>query len=299
MEDGAHGRDGSTQATVARSPPPAPNPNARQPSIPNSDTASQSDSPLRLTDSTWNIQSTSALSALRTLSLALESLSEATGDVPPTPPISRPTTPMRRASSPLHAITNPFEAFPIGSPEAHPHEAIATPKIGADAEEHYIQHTAIARRFFSKTAPGFSIGEYLERMHKWCPHSPGVYLAAAHYITRLCVTEFLVPATSRTVHRLALAAIRIAAKVLEDHKWAQERVAKVGGISRRQLLGLEVALCFLLDFDLWVDESGLASSVFALQQAARHGGGVKGSLREGFRMAIPARKRPDFLAVAS
>ncbi|KAK6420420.1 hypothetical protein LTR95_016942 [Oleoguttula sp. CCFEE 5521] len=249
MEDGAHGRDGSTQATVAHSPPPAPNPNARQPSIPNSDTASQSDSPLRLTDSTWNIQSTSALSALRTLSLALESLSEATGDVPPTPPISRPTTPMRRASSPLHAITNPFEAFPIGSPEAHPHEAIATPKIGADAEEHYIQHTAIARRFF--------------------------------------------------MHRLALAAIRIAAKVLEDHKWAQERVAKVGGISRRQLLGLEVALCFLLDFDLWVDESGLASSVFALQQAARHGGGVKGSLREGFRMAIPARKRPDFLAVAS
>jgi len=240
------------------------------------------------------------------LQQALHSLTEATGDVPPTPPISRPTTPrnasidataIRRPSSPITASTVPYDVLPIGSPEAHPREPIR--EIGGHVEEHYIQHAAIARRFYSKTAPPFSVTEYLDRLHKWCPHSPGVYLAAAHYVNRLCVTEFMVPATNRTIHRLSLAAIRVAAKALEDNKWPQDRVAKVGGISKTQLMNLEVTLCFLLDFELWIDDAMMAKSMFTLQQAARHGGGVRGPLREGFRMAIPIRRRPNVLAVAS
>jgi hypothetical protein len=74
------------------------------------------------------------------------------------------------------------------------------------------------------------------------------------------------------VHRLSLAAIRIAAKALEDNKWSQQRVAQVGGVSPTQLLNLEVALCFLLDFELGVDAEGLAKSMFGLQMAGRSGG---------------------------
>ncbi|EME79666.1 uncharacterized protein MYCFIDRAFT_23319, partial [Pseudocercospora fijiensis CIRAD86] len=115
-----------------------------------------------------------------------------------------------------------------------------------------LQHAAIARRFFSKVAPPFTLHDYLTRFHHWCPHSSGVYLGAVAYIHQLCVSDLMVPATSRTIHRLALAAIRVSAKALEDNKWAQERIAKVGGLSNNQLMNLEVTLCFLLDFELFV-----------------------------------------------
>ena len=114
-----------------------------------------------------------------------------------------------------------------------------------------------------------SISAYLARQHAYCPHSPGVYLTAAHYIHRLCIVDRILPATNRTVHRLSLAATRIAAKALEDNKWSQQRVAQVGGVSPTQLLNLEVALCFLLDFELGVDAAGLAKSMFGLQMAGR------------------------------
>lgn len=241
------------------SPPAPPNPNADG-SLPAIDARFEnlSHEPVRLTSPTWDITSLSALGALRTLQTTLETLTEAATDVPPTPPISRPATPTHAAK--------PNENTPPVSAPAAPTTATY---IGANADPHHVQHAAIARRFFSKHPPPFSITSYLARQHAYCPHSPGVYLTAAHYIHRLCVVEGVLPATNRTVHRLCLAATRIAAKALEDNKWSQQRVAQVGGVSERQLLGLEVGLCFLLDWELGVDEGGLAGSLFGLQVAGR------------------------------
>lgn len=229
---------------------------------------------------------------------AVERLSEATGDVPPTPPVSRPTTPRRMeteraakrlSSSPYRAAgAGNLPSLHIGSPEAHPYEPI-TVEVGSHAEDVIVQHAAIARRFFSKTAPPFTLSDYLVRFHHFCPHSPGVYLAAVGYIHRLCVSDLAVPATNRTVHRLTLAAIRVAAKALEDNKWAQERVAKVGGVSPQQLMNLEITLCFLLDFELFVDEKIMARRMFLLQEAARHSMGAKGRLSDQFKLRLPMR----------
>jgi hypothetical protein len=54
----------------------------------------------------------------------------------------------------------------------------------------------------------------------------------------------------------------------------QMEPAARGASGRResQLLNLEVALCFLLDFELGVDAKGLAKSMFALQLAGKSGG---------------------------
>jgi len=184
----------------------------------------------------------------------------------------------------------------LAPPEAHPNEPL-TVDITADAEDTTLQRIAIARRFFSKTAPKFGIREYLLRMHQYCPHSPGVYLTAAVYCHRLCVADLMVPATDRTVHRLSLAAIRVAAKALEDNKWPQERIAGVGGVSRMQLLNLEVALCFLLDFDLGVSKQILAKRMFLLQQAGRQGLGARSKLGDDFRLRLPLlRKRTNSIA---
>ena len=300
---------GTGVAATAATPPPPPNPNIEvEKAAFDSIAAEKSDEPIRCRTEQWDITSISALAALRMLIQALESLAEMTGDIPPTPPISRPSTPQRRKSSQILLEHNdsilrratiaegstPYPPITIGSPEAHPHEAIS--EVGSNAQEHYIQHAAIARRFFSKVAPPFTLSEYLLRFHRFCPHSPGVYLAAAGYCHRLCVSDLMVPATNRTIHRLSLAAIRIAAKALEDNKWAQERVAKVGGISRTQLMNLEVTLCYLLDFELWVDDKALARRMFLLQQAARHGIGSRGPLGGNFGLKLPMRQRTSLVA---
>lgn len=289
--------NGNGAKTAPRTPPPPPEPS----STVNLESIDQrhdekSDEALRLENEQWDINTVSPLAALRMLVEALDGLAEATGDIPPTPPVSRPTTPRREDDDPLRQISSgnaaapvPIPPIKIGSPEAHPHEPISV--VAANVEDISLQHAAIGRRFFSKIAPSFSLSEYLLRVHKYCPHSPGVYLSAAAYCHRLCVSELMVPATNRTIHRLALASIRISAKALEDNKWRQEWMAKVGGVTRTQLRNLEVALCFLLDFDLWVDEGMLAKRMFLLQQAARQGQGTRGKLSDNFKLKLPLRKK--------
>lgn len=292
MEDGALRHDEA--GDVARTPPPPPEPSAN--TVPECiDTSSaKSDKPLQLTSEIWDITTVSSLGALHMLIQALQNLADTMGDVPPTPPVSRPTTPkkteegLRRTSSPEVSCHD----MVIGSPEAHPHEPI-TVEVGEHAEDVTLQRIAIARRFFSKTAPPFTVSDYLLRIHHFCPHSPGVYLTAAVYCHRLCVADLMVPATNRTVHRLSLASIRVASKALEDNKWTQERVAKIGGVSRTQLMNLEVTLCFLLDFELGVDAGMLARGSFLLQQAGRQGLGAKRRLSEGFNLKLPLRKRTN------
>ncbi|KAF2484906.1 cyclin-domain-containing protein [Neohortaea acidophila] len=276
-------------------PPPPPDPSKDAPLLTsNGKDEPANDEPLRLESENWDITSISALAAVRMLIQALEPLAEATGNIPPTPPVSRPVTPRKEPSDPLlRRLSSPDASgappITIGSPEAPPYEAI--PILSPNAPDATVQHAAVARRFFSKVAPAFSLTEYLLRIHKYCPHSPGVYLAAAAYCHRLCVSDLMVPATSRTVHRLALAAIRVSAKALEDNKWAQDRMAKVGGVSKPQLMNLEVALCFLLDFDLGVDAGMLARRMFLLQQAGRQGMGARSKLNDSFKLKLPLRRK--------
>ncbi|KAK4952217.1 hypothetical protein LTR28_006742 [Elasticomyces elasticus] len=303
---------------MAASPPPPPNPDTDaglSQGICSVETTAASDLPLTLTSENWDLFSVSPLGALHMLIDAVQALATATGDVPPTPPVSRPVTPAsltssssdpskenaghrRRSSSPTSpsspTAARPYPTIPIGSPEATHHEqtlpTAPLTDIGARAEPQSLQTLTIARRFFLKTAPSFTLSEYLLRLHHWCPHSSGVYLAAACYLHTLCVVDRLVPATNRTIHRLSLAAIRIASKAWEDNKWPQDRIAKVGGVSKRELRSLEVHLCFLLDFELFVDAGIMRQKMWALQQAARQGMGVKARLREGFKMKMPLRQ---------
>ncbi|KAF4552965.1 PHO85 cyclin-7-like protein [Elsinoe fawcettii] len=267
------------------------------------------DSMLVVSGEEWDFAEATATGAVKLLIASVSALAELTGDIPPTPPASRPTTPSDKAFesrqdgrseprmplspvSPVSPASNHGSAIlPVAmpSPEAHRDEPIPPVEVGADAEARAIQQMAISRRFFLKTVPPFTLSQYLLRLHQYCPHSPGVYLTAAAYVHRLCVTDMLVPATNKTIHRICLAAIRVASKALEDHKWSQERVAKVGGVSRKELKSLEVNLCFLLDFDLFVKEADLKRRVFLLQQAAKQGMSIAKRLSNGFRMRMPVR----------
>ncbi|KAB8349865.1 hypothetical protein FH972_023878 [Carpinus fangiana] len=228
------------------------------------------------------------VAALTILCRSVQSLVDLTGDVPPTPPISRPATPSLRelregqnprldvrpatpaSSIPPDDLNGPyFSRIPIGSPEAHASEPSFSKMYAAEPLR--VQHEAIARKFFSKKPPPISVEAYLLRMHRYCPMSTAVYLAAAAYIYRVAIEDRTVPVTLRTVHRLLLAALRVAMKGLEDLSYPHQRFAGVGGVADRELAKLEIALCYLLDFDVQVDNRLLREKVAALQKMAECG----------------------------
>ena len=221
----------------------------------------------------------SPVSALRMLCTTVENLVLLTGDIPPTPPMSQSNSPIlglihtekenvacntqesrRRQGWSVEGTGDvdgvPAKAkTPIGSPEAGPSEPLHV--IRSKIEPLNIQHGALTRKFYSKKLPLISLEEYLMRMHQYCPMSTAVYLATSLYIFKLAVIEKAIPVTSRNVHRLVLAGLRVAVKALEDLSYPHRRFAKVGGVSEAELGRLEISFCFVTNFELRVDREGL------------------------------------------
>jgi hypothetical protein len=285
-QDGDNSHDHNAIGNDPSSPPPpqppAPDPSKDRGVIPSiTSPAPDEDGPEEL--DIWAIK---PLAALKMLCRGIDALVRLTGDIPPTPPVrSRQQSPNRVAGSEgdpqFHSKENltfqrsrsgdheidgvPFTKTPIGSPEAHISEPLRD--VGADAEPTYIQHAAIARKFYSKKPPPITTEAYLLRMHKYCPMSTAVYLATSLYINRLAVAERVIPVTPRNVHRLLLAGLRIAMKALEDLSWPHERFSRVGGVSEIELGRLEIAFCFLMNFELRVDAEMLQAEVDTLARA--------------------------------
>ena len=275
-------KDGTSNAEYIRhdKPPSAPNPALDVGILP----------PLQRVDGNtflppdndeWNVETLAPLAALKMLSAALHKLATATGDIPPKPSsnyLQTSTTITDREES-----RSPFTSRPATpTPEIHPQElsiaSIPEPEaepcepaitiIEADANPLGIQQEMIARKFFSKITPPISIEDYLLRLQQYCPMSTAVYLAAGTYVQKLAVDERTVPITKRTIHRLALASLRVAMKALEDLRYPQSRFAGVGGVERSELGKLEIALCYLVDFDLQVNNIYLYKKMELLRQAA-------------------------------
>ncbi|KAF1983243.1 cyclin-domain-containing protein, partial [Aulographum hederae CBS 113979] len=290
-------------------PPSPPNPSADEGVIPRIHTPDTSaPSPPIIVEDGWDISEVRPETAMKLLCRCVQTLANITGNVPPTPPLSRPTTPktvqslitsdgddrLRSSSRPATPVPSDDLAAPtfvrvdVGSPEASMHEAsTVADDVGAYAEPVHIQQEAIARKFFSKKIPPISLEEYLMRLQRYCPMSTAVYLAAAVYIYKLSVEEKLVPITQRTVHRLVLAALRVAMKALEDLRYPQRRFAGVGGVQEKELKGLEISICYLLDFDLQVNSEMLWKKTMMLQQAAQQSSAVRTRLPTSFQPRLP------------
>lgn len=132
----------------------------------------------------------------------------------------------------------------------------------------------IIKRFWSKNAPPISIWDYLLRIQKFTPMSTSVYLSASLYIYRLCIELRTILLTPLSVHRIILASLRIACKVIEDLNYKQARFAATGGVKPVDLYRLEIAFLFLIDFDVAINSTVLQDHMVMLTeldiQANRH-----------------------------
>lgn len=290
-------RRGCDHNTATHSvPPPAPDPST-DPGVVPSITSNASDDGNNPDE--FDVWVLTPLAALKMLCRSIDTLVRLTGDIPPTPPVQNRASSRREGAIGTHFQNKenltpqrnrsgdqidgvPFKNPPIGSPEAHMSEPIHD--IGAHAEPLYVQHSAIARKFYSKRPPPISTEDYLTRMHKYCPMSTGVYLATSLYITRMAVRERVIPVTPRNVHRLLLAGLRVAMKALEDLSWPHARFSKVGGVSEIELGRLEIAFCFLMNFELKVDAEMLQAEVEMLR-----GGSAVYDSPVSFEMKLPTQ----------
>jgi Cyclin len=262
----------------------------------------------------WDADTLLPETAMRMLALSVEALAKVTGEVPPTPPLSKAALTSRklgednqgsqtppqsirhhrrtpsRPGTPISSndIKKPdFTSLNVGVPEAAPDEPLAGDIVTESVEVVRLQQLTIARKFFCKTPPNVSLEAYLTRLQRYCPMSTAVYLAAGAYIHRLCIEDKLVPATRRTVHRLVLASLRVAMKALEDLRYSQERFSVVGGVKQEELRALEVSLCYLTDFELQVSLESLKRRMTGLLQAAN----ISHS-KENMVLRLPLRVKP-------
>lgn len=211
--------EGQETSSITSKPPQTPNPSADKGLAPSIESAKAEPGSLPDPDSI-DIFTLLPVTALKMLCDGLLTLVCITGDIPPTPPMSAPNTPNlglieaekenfgdagkenRRRSGIVVGIGDddavPAKAkTPIGSPEAHPTEALHV--VGARTESLSVQHGVIIRKFYSKRPPPIALEDYLMRLHKYCPMSTAVYLATSLYIHRLAVVERFLPVTGRNV----------------------------------------------------------------------------------------------------
>ncbi|CAN6277011.1 unnamed protein product [Urochloa humidicola] len=109
------------------------------------------------------------------------------------------------------------------------------------------------RAFEAARAPRIGVGEYLERMHRYAGLDPECYVVAYAYVDMAAHRRPAAAVASRNVHRLLLASLLVASKVLDDFHHSNAFFARVGGVSNAEMNRLELELLGVLDFAVAVD----------------------------------------------
>ncbi|KAJ4135267.1 hypothetical protein NW768_004889 [Fusarium equiseti] len=187
------------------------------------------------------------------------------------------TMPRGREKATQATVGNHGEASWSSSPVAE-NIAVHEESDTFSPEPNY-QYRSLIRKFYSKKPPPISIGDYLSRLHRFCPMSSAVYLATSLHLQRLAL-EGIYDINRRNIYRLVLAGLRVSAKALEDLSYPHSKFAKVGGVSDSELSRLELAFCFLVGFDLSVTFDILQGH-YEMLRDVMEGKATEGEVAEG------------------
>ncbi|KAH8674794.1 cyclin-domain-containing protein [Tricladium varicosporioides] len=105
-------------------------------------------------------------------------------------------------------------------------------------------------RFHSRTPPGISVLDYLQRLAKHATLTPPILLSMVYYIDRLCSLYPAFTVTTLTIHRFLITAATVASKGLSDSFWNNATYARVGGIKIAELGLLELDFLYRVDWKI-------------------------------------------------
>lgn len=103
-------------------------------------------------------------------------------------------------------------------------------------------------RFHSRSPPGISVQDYLQRLTTHATLSPPILLSMVYYIDRLCAHYPAFTVSSLTIHRFLITSATVASKGLSDSFWANKTYARVGGITMTELAMLELEFLFRVEW---------------------------------------------------
>lgn len=106
-------------------------------------------------------------------------------------------------------------------------------------------------KFHALKAPGISVRQYLERIHKYASCSTECFILALIYIDRLIQRNNFI-LSELNVHRVLVTSVLLAAKFFDDAYYNNAYYAKVGGVLTSEMNGLEVEFLFRINFSLHV-----------------------------------------------
>lgn len=108
--------------------------------------------------------------------------------------------------------------------------------------------------FCAKKPPGIPLSDYFIRIGRYSNVSSECYVLAFVYMEKyLHATKMNV--SNRSVHRLVMTSIVIAAKFFDDRYFSNGFYAKVGGLSVKELNFLEREFLLTIQFELYVKPS--------------------------------------------
>lgn len=107
--------------------------------------------------------------------------------------------------------------------------------------------------FYSVARPEIATSDYVRRLVNYTQCSPSAFVLMLIFLDRLVARQHWLRISAYNLHRLALTALTLACKVLDDTCFSNMHYAKVGGIpSVAEMNRLELQFLFFVKFDCHV-----------------------------------------------
>lgn len=107
--------------------------------------------------------------------------------------------------------------------------------------------------FFSVSTPPISIHGYVQRLVTYTHCSPSVFIVALVFMERLGLRHPVLTPSLVNLHRILIAAVTIAVKLLDDRTFSIAHYARVGGVpSKDEMVRLEVAFSKFMNYNTFI-----------------------------------------------
>jgi hypothetical protein len=103
--------------------------------------------------------------------------------------------------------------------------------------------------FHSRTLPTVSVRQYIERIVTFAPCTAESFVVCLVYLERFAQKQGSLFVNPRTIHRLFLTSLLLAAKYCDDVFFNNKCYARIGGISCKEMNALEIEFLFRTKFE--------------------------------------------------
>lgn len=124
--------------------------------------------------------------------------------------------------------------------------------------------------FFGVSEPAISVRQYIVRLLKYTYSSNSTFVIMLLYIERIVSMEPRLRLNHHNMHRIAITALTIACKVLDDKVFSNAHYARVGGVrSVKEMTTLELLFMRFIRYNLYVDNLVYRDMLTMLESLAR------------------------------